>query len=90
MFEWDLQKSELNKIKHGVSFQEAIEIWQAVHLSANDIASSIEGESRSATIGFIQGKLHTAIWTQREDKIRIISVRRARNGEKEVFKSKKV
>ena len=90
MFEWNQQKSELNKKKHGVSFQEALEIWQTVNLTASDIASSKDGESRSATIGFVRGKLHTVIWTKREDKIRIISVRRARDGEKEVFKSKKV
>ena len=90
MFEWDAKKSKQNKKKHGVSFEDALEIWQANHLTANDIARSKDGESRSATIGFIQGKIYTAIWAKRGGKIRLISVRRARDAEKEVFQSKKV
>ena len=90
MFEWDAKKSKQNQKKHGVSFSDALEIWQANHLTADDIARSKDGESRNATIGFIQGKLFTAIWAKRGEKIRIISVRRARDGEKEIFQSKKV
>ena len=90
MFEWDIEKSVKNKKKHGVSFRESLEIWQCVHLSVEKIATSKNGETRSATIGLIRGRLYTAIWTQRNDKIRIISVRRSRDGEKEIFKDKTV
>jgi len=90
MFEWDGKKSKQNEKKHGVSFQDALEIWQAIHLTADDIARSKDGESRNATIGYIQGKLYTAIWAKRGSKLRIISVRRSRDGEKEIFKSKKL
>lgn len=90
MFEWDAKKSKQNERKHGVSFHDALELWQASHLTANNVAHSKDGEIRSATIGFIQGKLFTAIWAKRGDKIRVISVRRARDGEKEIFKNKKV
>ena len=90
MFEWDAKKSKQNEKKHGVAFRDALELWQASHLTANNIAHSKDGESRGATIGFIQGNLYTAIWVKRGERIRIISGRRARDGEKEVFKSKKV
>lgn len=90
MFEWDAKKSKQNEEKHGVSFSDALEIWQASHLTVYDIAHSKNGESRSATIGFIQGKLYTAIWTKRGDNIRLICVRRSRDGEKETFQKKYV
>ena len=90
MFEWDPIKSEQNTKKHGISFNDALEIWQAVHLTAENIAHSKDGESRGATIGFIQGKLYTAVWTKRGEKIRIISVRRSRSGEEKTFKNKKI
>jgi len=89
MFEWDAKKSKQNQEKHGVSFADSLEIWQASHLTASRIAKSKDGESRSASIGYIQGKLYTAIWTKRGDKIRLICVRRARNGEEKIFQDKK-
>ena len=90
MFEWDSKKSDQNEKKHGVTFQDALEIWQSIHLTASDLAQSKGGELRSATIGFIQGKLFTAVWTKRGESIRIISVRRSRSGEEKIFKNKKI
>ena len=84
-FEWDPAKSELNKKKHGISFDEALEIWNGVDMTVKEIAKSQDGESRSATIGFVGDKLYTAIWTERGQKKRLISVRRSREGEKEIF-----
>lgn len=89
-FEWDPKKSNFNKKKHGVSFSQATAIWQGVHINLNNIAKSSEGESRSATLGLIGGKVYTAIWTKRNERIRIISVRRARNGEEKVFWQKTI
>lgn len=84
-FEWDPKKSHLNKEKHGVSFSEAVGIWQGAHLTIDTIAKSEDGETRCATIGLVGDTLHTAIWTMRGEKIRIISVRRARDGEKKAY-----
>lgn len=87
-FEWDPEKSKLNQTKHGVSLKNAMEIWQGSHLTVENIAKSKEGETRSATIGLIGSEIFTAIWTQRNGKTRLISVRRARDGEKEIFKKR--
>lgn len=89
IFEWDADKSKQNKQKHGVSFSTATQIWQGPHVTAGNIAYA-KGENRSATIGFVSGKLFTAIWTKRENAIRIISVRRSRDGEKKIFWEKAV
>lgn len=84
-FEWDPKKSLENKKKHGISFDEAIEIWQGIRVDAPNIAYSKDGESRSATVGVRQGALYTVIWTKRNKRIRIICARRARKDEKEAF-----
>ncbi|MBI3535401.1 MAG: BrnT family toxin [Deltaproteobacteria bacterium] len=84
-FEWDSLKSDNNKVKHGISFREGLEIWQGVHLVVEGIAYGKRGENRGATIGYVVSEVYTAIWTRRNNKIRIISIRRARDGEKEVF-----
>lgn len=89
-FEWDSAKSKTNLDKHGISFLESLEIWQGIHLEVHQIARSKEGESRSATIGMVKGELYTAIWTQRGKKLRLISVRRSRHGEKKIFWHKTV
>jgi len=89
-FEWDSNKSDKNRRKHGVSFIDAIQIWQSLHVTVKNIAYAKDGETRNATIGMIDGELFTAIWTKRRDAKRLISVRRSRDGEKEIFWKKTV
>lgn len=84
-FEWDPAKSESNRAEHGISFAEALEIWQGMTLTVPEIAKSRDGEQRGATIGFVRGEIYTAIWTIRSGSVRLISVRRARHGEKEIY-----
>lgn len=87
-FEWDQEKNKGNQIKHGVSFERAVEIWENEYVDVEDVARSEEGERRDATIGWIEGKIFTAIWTKRSGKIRLISVRRARENEERIFTQK--
>ncbi len=87
-FEWDIEKDKANRIKHGISFERAIAIWESRHLEVDEIARSEDGERRSATIGWIGQKLFLAVWTGRGDKIRLISVRRARKNEERIFTEK--
>jgi uncharacterized DUF497 family protein len=74
---FDKNKSEKTKLERGLDFIEARAIWldsECVSLPAKNV----EGESRTFTVGQIEGKLWVAIWTYRfGDQIRIISVRRA-------------
>ena len=85
LFEFDPQKSEKNKEKHGINFVEAQELWRdsgSIGFPANS-----ESEPRFAVIGKISGKLWVGFYTLRDGKIRIISVRRARKGEKILYES---
>ena len=87
-FEWDPKKSQDNERKHGISFLSALEIWQVRSLAVPKIAKSTDGETRGATIGVVAGVLYTVIWTFRNNRIRLISVRRSRDGEKQAYKDK--
>ena len=82
-FEFDPEKSKKNKAKHGIDFVEAQELWTDV--TALEVSARSETEPRSALIATYSGKLWTAIFTCREKKIRIISCRRARDGEKRTY-----
>lgn len=73
--EYDSTKSKANKQKHGIDFEEAKKLWEGVRLIVP--AKNVRGESRWAVLGKIQKKCYVAIFTQREDAIRIISCHRA-------------
>jgi len=84
-FGFDPKKSDSNKNKHGIDFIEAQELWNDLDLL--EISAKTTGEMRSLVIGKIDEKHWTGIITYRNDKIRIISVRRARNEEIEFYES---
>jgi uncharacterized DUF497 family protein len=84
-FEFDEIKSQKNKVKHGLDFVEAQVLWEDVDLV--EIPARTEDEPRSLVIGKIESKLWSAIITYRNEKIRIISVRRSRTGEREIYES---
>ncbi len=70
-FEYDFQKSNTNKKRHGIDFIEAQKLWEVTHVIVP--AKNVVGESRYAILGTIDGKLCIAIITQRGESIRIIS-----------------
>lgn len=84
-FEFDPQKSESNKVKHGIDFNEAQELWDDADLIEIPVRTS--DESRYLVIGKILGKHWSGVITYRGEKIRIISVRRSRKEEVEIYES---
>ena len=78
-FEFDEAKSGSNKAKHGVDFIEAQALWLDDMLI--EVPARIQDEPRFLVIGMIGGQHWSAIITYREDRIRIISVRRSRDEE---------
>jgi uncharacterized DUF497 family protein len=75
-FEFDSGKSAANKAKHGIDFIEAQAIWTDPDRLETP-ARTID-EIRFQVIGQVNGKTWSAFVTYRQDKIRVISVRRAR------------
>ncbi|MBA4419470.1 MAG: toxin [Syntrophus sp. (in: bacteria)] len=86
VFEWDKEKSNSNFRKHGIDFETAQKIW--VDESRIEIDAPYPIERRSIVIGTIEDKVWTAIYTIRDDAIRIISVRRSRTKEKKIYDKK--
>ncbi|MEP6600380.1 MAG: BrnT family toxin [Nitrospirota bacterium] len=84
-FEFDESKSRTNKARHGIDFLEAQVLWEDMDLL--EIPAKIEDEPRAVVIGRIGEKHWSAIITWRKDKIRIISVRRSRTEERELYES---
>jgi uncharacterized DUF497 family protein len=75
-FEFDQAKSEFNKLKHGIDFVEARQLWNDPNL-LEATARSV-GEARWLVIGRIGPKHWSAVITYRGGRIRLISVRRSR------------
>ena len=85
-FEWDNEKSRSNQAKHGIDFDAAMALWN--DSNRVEIQSSYPLESRSILIGKLDKKLWTAIFTRRGSVLRIISVRRARKQEANLYGQK--
>jgi len=84
-FEFDAKKSEINKKKHGIGFDEAQALWNDPDLM--EIPLKASDESRFLVIGKISEKHWSGIITYRKGKIRIISMRRSRKEEVDIYES---
>ena len=82
-FEFDPSKSKTNKKKHGIDFIEAQALWEDTDLM--EIPARTTDEQRFLVIGKIAGKHWSGAITYRSENIRIISVRRARDEEIEIY-----
>ena len=82
-YEFDEAKSAANQAKHGLDFSEAQKLWQDV--DAVEIPAKSNVEPRKMLLARIEGKIWSAIFTERENKIRIISGRRARTSEEAIY-----
>jgi uncharacterized DUF497 family protein len=84
-FEWDPIKSKLNLQKHGISFDEAKEIFLGKVLTAEDNRKEY-GEKRLISIGSILDIIVlVVVHTDRKKRTRIISARKANKKEKEMY-----
>ena len=85
MFEFDPKKSESNRLKHGIDFIQAQQLWEdaiRVVLEARTV-----DEKRYLLIAQFDERIWSAIYTVRNNSIRIISVRKSRENEKEIYYS---
>jgi hypothetical protein len=82
-FEFDERKSISNKLKHGIDFVKAQKLWndpERIEIPARDL-----DEPRFMIIGRIGNEVWSGVYTIRNKNIRIISVRKARENEKEIY-----
>jgi len=86
-FEFDRRKSVRNKEKHGVDFVEAQLVWEDP--DRIEIPARTEDEERYLVVGMIEDKCWSVIITYRGAKTRVISARRARKEEKQLYESQR-
>ena len=82
-FEFDQHKSRSNKAKHGIDFVEAQALWRDVQRL--EVAVRVTDESRFLVIGKIGDRHWSAVITYRDRAVRLISVRRSRVKEVELY-----
>jgi len=85
MFEWDEKKRESNLAKHGLDFVAARQFFDGRDVI--DLSANFKAEQRILTVGMLNGKFYTVVWTRRGMRRRIISFRRSRNAEERKYKN---
>lgn len=87
-FEWDPAKAARNLAKHGVSFDEVSTVFGDPLAGTIPDPRHSREESRFVTIGLSTSqRLITVVHAEREDRIRIISGRRATRRERRKHES---
>ncbi|TAH50705.1 MAG: BrnT family toxin [Chloroflexota bacterium] len=77
-FEWDEDKAKANLVKHEVSFDEAITIFNDPYSITIYDPDHSEQENRFVDLGTSnKGRILVVVYTERENKLRIISCRKA-------------
>ena len=84
-FEYDDDKSQANLEKHGIDFLDAQALWEDPDLL--EIRARSDDEPRFLVIGRIGPRHWSAVVTYRNGTIRLISVRRSRKREVELYES---
>lgn len=86
LFEWDPDKAQRNRRKHGVTFEEASTVFQdRLSLTIPDPVHSTD-EDRFVIIGGSERmRLLVVVHVERGDRIRIISARQATNRERKAY-----
>jgi uncharacterized DUF497 family protein len=83
----DAEKAEGNRRKHGIDFDDAIEVLYGLCLI---VRSDRNNEERWTAIGEMDAGIIAVVFTRRGDAIRIISARRARENEKHAYDQKRM
>lgn len=82
-FEFDVVKSQVNRIKHGIDFEQAQRLWEDFNYVV--VPARTVDEARFIIIARIGIEIWSGIYTKRGKFIQIISVRRSRQNEKEIY-----
>jgi uncharacterized DUF497 family protein len=83
-FSWDEDKRVINLKKHGLDLIDAEELFDGRPIYT--YPSPKNDEARFVSVGLIHDVLVAAVWMERDSIIRLISLRRARDGEKRTYR----
>ena len=90
VFEWDEKKEKTNRRKHGISFDEAETVfYDRDSITISDPEHSLD-ESRFIDLGMSnQSQILLVVYTERSERIRIISARKATRSERLQYETEK-
>ena len=83
-FEWDPAKAKANIARHGVSFEAAQVVF--ADLQALELLDNSTEEERWRLLGRAAFDILLVVYTERGDRVRIISARKASKREQEVYR----
>ncbi len=88
-FDWDEDKAIANLKKHKVSFEEAKTVFADPFSITVDDPKHSADECRFVDIGAAaNGKILVVSYTQREEKIRLISCRKSTKSERKIYEER--
>ena len=83
-YAWDKSKPRINKTKHGVDFSSIDDFdWTTAFVMEDQRRDY--GEILNIALGFIRSRLHALVFTKRNEKIRIIGLRKANETERSFY-----
>lgn len=85
--EFDADKDEVNRFKHGLSLVFGKRVFADPFLSLSPTVRMEDEEERWKAIGIVDGKLYTAVHVWRDNAVRMISVRRSNASERREYDS---
>lgn len=80
LYDWDSEKAEQNLAKHGVPFEAVAGFDWRTAIEAEDRRYDY-GETRMQALGKIGERYHVLVYAWRNDRIRVISLRKANRRE---------
>ena len=86
-YEWDERKSRRNRAKHGLSFDDAEDVFGGPTLTFEDDRVDY-GEQRFTTLGLLAGRVVVIAHAERGAATRIISMRKANRREQETYQKR--
>lgn len=87
-FQWDDEKAEINKRKHGIRFETAAKVFQDENRILQKDEQHSRDEDRWQIIGEVNGILFV-VYTEREDSTRLIMARKATPRERNDYYARK-
>ncbi|MFY9906409.1 MAG: BrnT family toxin [Terriglobales bacterium] len=86
-YEWDEAKNRTNLAKHGLSFEDAEQVFAGPCVTFED-DRFVYGEERLITLGLLGGRLVVIAHSPRDEATRIISMRKGNRREKKIYQER--
>jgi len=86
-YEWDEAKKQKNFAKHGLSFEDAQQVFSGPCVTFEDDRFAY-GEERFITLGLLDGRLVVITHAPRDEGTRIISMRKGNRREQKIYQKR--